>query len=126
MDDTLSQRLALYAAMDDTPDGVVDFVRDELEGLEPRFEVTEESAGALTSHLIAALGRMIRREPDIDAPGDAVYREVVTHFPSAVADAVAVSERAEQRLGVALSPIEQQYLSLHLGTLALTSTKEQS
>ncbi|OUZ09047.1 hypothetical protein BHE97_11850 [Aeromicrobium sp. PE09-221] len=126
MDDTLRQRLALYEAMDDTPDGVVDFVREELERLEPRFEVTEQSAGALASHLIAALGRMIRRDPDIDPPGEIVYREVVTHFPSAIADAAAVSGRAERSLGVALSPIEQQYLSLHLGTLALTSTKEQS
>lgn len=126
MDDTLRQRLALYEAMDDTPDGVVDFVREELERLEPQFDVTEKSAGALTSHLIAALGRMIRRDPDIDPPGDTVYREVVTHFPSAVADAAAVSTRAEERLGVPLSSIEQQYLSLHLGTLALTSTKEQS
>lgn len=124
MDQTLRQRLAFFNAMDDTPNGVVDFVRGELERLESQFEITEKSAGLLTSHLITALGRMIRHDADIEPPGATVYREVVIGFPSAVADAAAVSARAEQRLGVGLSPIEQQYLSLHLGTLALTSTKE--
>lgn len=126
MDDPLRQRLELFRAMSDTPPGVVDFVERELHRLETDYLVTEATAGSLTSHLVAALGRMLRHEPDIDPPGDTVYREVVEAFPAAIDDAAELSARADQDLGVGLSAVEQQYLSLHLGTLALTARKEKS
>src|SRR5690606_14300969 len=121
MDDPLRQRLELFRAMPDTPPGVVDFVERELHRLESDYLVTEATAGSLTSHLVAALGRMIREEPDIEPPGDTVYREVVDAFPTAVDASADLSARAHQELGTGLSAIEQQYLSLHLGTLALTA-----
>lgn len=126
MDDALRQRLELFRAMPKTPPGVVDFVERELHRLETDHLITEATAGALASHLVAALGRMIRQEPDIEPPGESVYREVVDSFPAAVEAAAELSARAHQDLGTGLSPVEQQYLSLHLGTLALTARKEKS
>ncbi|WP_293786110.1 PRD domain-containing protein [uncultured Aeromicrobium sp.] len=126
MDDALRQRLELFRAMSTTPPGVVDFVERELHRLETDHLITEATAGALTSHLVAALGRMIRQEPDIEPPGESVYREVVDSFPAAVEAAAELSARARQDLGAELSAVEQQYLSLHLGTLALTARKEKS
>ncbi|PZF82696.1 transcriptional antiterminator [Jiangella anatolica] len=124
MDDRLRLRLDTFRAMAQTPPGVVDFVTSELERLEPDHDVTDETAGSLTSHLVAALGRLLRGEPDIEPPADVVYRQVVDEAPDAVVAAARLSERAESTLGVALSAVEQQYLSLHLGALALTATKE--
>ncbi|RIQ23118.1 transcriptional antiterminator [Jiangella rhizosphaerae] len=124
MDDRLRLRLDVFRDMAQTPPGVVEFVASELALLEPDFEVTDDTAGSLTSHLVAALGRMVRREPDIDPPADAVYQQVVDQFPAAVDAAADVSERARAALGVPLSAVERQYLSLHLGALALTASKE--
>ncbi|SDT61816.1 hypothetical protein [Jiangella sp. DSM 45060] len=124
MDDRLRLRLDLFRDMAQTPPGVVDFVASELARLEPDFDVTDDTAGSLTSHLVAALGRLLRGEPDIDPPADVVYRQVVDEAPAAVDAAARVSGRAEAALGVPLSAVEQQYLSLHLGALALTATKE--
>lgn len=124
MDDRLRLRLDLFREMAQTPPGVVEFVTGELARLEPDFEVTDDTAGSLTSHLVAALGRLLRGEPDVEPPADAVYQQVVDEAPAAVDAAAGVSGRAQAVLGVALSAVEQQYLSLHLGALALTATKE--
>jgi hypothetical protein len=124
MDDRLRLRLDLFREMAQTPPGVVEFVTSELARLEPDFEVTDDTAGSLTSHLVAALGRLLRGEPDVEPPADAVYQQVVDEAPAAVEAAAGVSTRAQAALGVALSAVEQQYLSLHLGALALTATKE--
>ncbi|TDD73083.1 PRD domain-containing protein [Jiangella aurantiaca] len=124
MDDRLRLRLGMFGEMAQTPPGVVEFVASELALLEPDFEVTDDTAGSLTSHLVAALGRMVRGEPDIDPPADLVYQQVVNEVPAAVDAAARVSDRAESALGVPLSAVERQYLSLHLGVLALTATKE--
>ncbi len=124
MDDRLRLRLDLFREMAQTPPGVVEFVTSELARLERDFEVTDDTAGSLTSHLVAALGRLLRGEPDVEPPADAVYQQVVDEAPAAVDAAAGVSTRAQAALGAALSAVEQQYLSLHLGALALTATKE--
>ncbi|GAB3440851.1 hypothetical protein GCM10027570_06550 [Streptomonospora sediminis] len=126
MDTALRQRLDLVRDLPDTPPGVADFVEDELARLEHAHPVTEATAGTLTAHLVAALGRTLRGEPDIDPPADTVYRQVVESVPEAVDAAVRLSERAGAALGARLSETELRYLSLHLGTLALTSPKEDS
>ncbi|MDA0563890.1 hypothetical protein LG943_06050 [Streptomonospora sp. S1-112] len=124
MDPALLQRLDLVRGLPGTPPGVVDFVAAELARLEAGHRVTEETAGTLTAHLVAALTRALGGEPDVDPPSEAVYREVVEAVPGAPAAAAALAGRAETALGVRLSAAEQRYLSLHLGTLALTSPKE--
>lgn len=125
MDTALRQRLDLVRTLPDTPPGVADFVEDELARLEHGHHVTEATAGTLTAHLVAALGRMLRGEPDIEAPAEPVYREVADAVPGSVEAAALLSARAESALGSPLSRVEQRYLTLHLGTLARASSKEQ-
>lgn len=112
---------------DNVAPGVVDFVASELEALEGDRLVIDSTAGMLTSHLVMALSRMVNHEPDIDPPSAAVIEEVRSAVPEAFPSAVAVSDRAQTVLGVPLSTIEQQYLALHLATLAMKSkSKEKS
>ena len=124
MDPPLAQRLAVYRGLPETPPGVVDFVEGELHRLAAGHTVTEETAGTLTAHLVTALGRAARREPDPDPPAAAVYAEVAETVPDAVAAAAGLAARAHEALGTPLSAAEQQYLTLHIGTLAHTAAKE--
>ena len=124
MDDHLRTRLTVYRDMPETAAGVVDFVENELSRLTREYLVTDATAGVMTSHLIAALTRVVKREPDIDPPSPAVYQQVVTQAPGSVDLATEVSGRAEAALGVRLTPVEEQYLSFHLAALAINATKE--
>ncbi|MDO9381051.1 MAG: hypothetical protein Q7T56_19570 [Nocardioidaceae bacterium] len=126
MDDQLRARLDVYRQMPDVPDGVVDLVADELDRLAGDHDVTDDSAGMLTSHLVTALARMASGAPDVEAPDAGVVARAVADVPGADERAAAVSARAAEHLGTALTPTEQQYLTLHLATLAITSSKEKS
>lgn len=124
MDQDLLQRLELFRMTDTVPPGVADFVASELEAMEAENLVTEATAGMLTSHLVMALSRMVKEEPDIDPPSPAVIEEVRGAAPQAFPAAAAVSDRSKAVLGVPLSIIEQHYLALHLATLAMKSKEK--
>lgn len=125
MDEQLQLRLDVYRGMDDIPDQVVNFVATELSGLTIEYRITDETAGMMTSHLVMALKRMVTHEPDIEGPAPAVYERVAAESPASVRRAVSMSDQAAASLGTRLSPIEEQYLTFHLATLAITAQKEQ-
>lgn len=122
MDDRLQQRLDLFRAMPEVQDAVVDAVEHELALLAVDHRVDEDSAGMLASHLVAALGRAVRDEPEIDPPAPETYAQVIDEAPEAVDRAADVAARLEEALDVELPVAERQFLAFHLATLGLTAS----
>ncbi|MEE6273306.1 hypothetical protein [Georgenia wangjunii] len=124
MDPTLRQRLELFRTMDEVPAGVVDLVEDELVRVDPAGRLSDDSAGMFVSHAVMAFSRLLGDEDPVDAPSDAVFDQVLTEDPTALARAGALAERARQRLGRALPDAEVKYLTIHLAVLAQHLSKE--
>ncbi|MFE2942798.1 transcriptional antiterminator [Streptomyces sp. NPDC059255] len=122
MDSQLALRIQLFRETDQADPQVVAFVAAELNSLAAEgLTVTEDTAGLLTSHLMAALTRLLNGEP-VEAFGtdEQVAAELAGH-PEAVARARAVAIRAEQALGAPLPSSEVNFLGLHLALLAQNS-----
>ncbi|MFE3828303.1 transcriptional antiterminator [Streptomyces sp. NPDC059092] len=122
MDDQLTLRIQLFRETGQAGPEVAAFVVAELDVLAAEgLTVTEDTAGLLTSHLMAALTRLLNGEP-IEAfrTDDQVSAELAGH-PEAVARARAVALRAERALGAPLPGSEVNFLGLHLAVLAQNS-----
>ncbi|MEV7869239.1 transcriptional antiterminator [Streptomyces sp. NPDC088124] len=122
MDSQLSLRLRLFRETGQAGPEVVAFVAAELDTLAAEgLTVTEGTAGPLTSHLMAALTRLLNGEP-VEAFGtdEQVAAELAGH-PEAVVRARGVAIRAEQTLGAPLPSSEVNFLGLHLAVLAQNS-----
>ncbi|RII09565.1 hypothetical protein DSC45_30165 [Streptomyces sp. YIM 130001] len=122
MDDRLALRIQLFRDGGQVRPEVADFVTAELEALAAEGkDVTEDTAGMLTSHLMMALTRLLDGEPIEEfRTDDQVAAELADH-PEAVARAREVAARAAGRLGAALPESEVNFLGLHLAVLAQQS-----
>lgn len=119
MDERLAERIRLFRAGGQIRPQVVDFVAGELRALSAAGEeVTEDTAGTLTSHLMVALTRLLDGEPITAFPAaEQVAAELAGH-PEAVAAARAIAARAHAELGAELPASEIDFLGLHLAVLA--------
>ncbi|MBO8185525.1 PRD domain-containing protein [Streptomyces spirodelae] len=119
MDDQLALRLQLFREGGHVRPEVVDFVTAELSALAAEgAQVTEETAGMLTSHLVMALTRLLDGEPiEKFQTDEQIIAELADH-PAAVERARRVAARAEAELGATLPRSEINFLALHLAVLA--------
>ena len=122
MDDRLALRIQLFRDGGQVRPEVADFVTAELDALAAEGkDVTEDTAGMLTSHLMMALTRLVDGEPIEEfRTDDQVSAELADH-PEAVARAREVAARAAGRLGAALPESEVNFLGMHLAVLAQQS-----
>lgn len=123
MDARLQERLELFRSMPSVPAGVVDAVEHELALLDDDHRIDDDSAGMLTSHLIAALGRALRQEPEIEPPAAELYAQVSAEAPGSINRAAASADRIGASLGISLPPAEKKYLAFHLAALTLTAAR---
>ncbi|MEE1798791.1 transcriptional antiterminator [Streptomyces sp. NPDC101062] len=122
MDDQLALRIQLFRETRQVSPEVALFVAAELDALAAEgLTVTEDTAGVLTSHLMAALTRLLDGAP-IEAfrTDEQVAAELAGH-PEAIARARAMALRAEKALGTPLPGSEVNFLGLHLAVLAENS-----
>jgi PRD domain len=119
MDDQLALRIKLFRESGQVRPEVAAFVTDELAALDAQGKnVTEDTAGMLTSHLMMALTRMLDGEPIEAFTTDAQVADELSDHPDAVVAARAIAGRAERVLGAALPESEVNFLALHLAVLA--------
>ncbi|MFI8851254.1 PRD domain-containing protein [Streptomyces sp. NPDC053499] len=119
MDDQLALRLQLFREGGQVRPDVVDFVTAELSALAAEgADVTEETAGMLTSHLMMALTRLLDGEPIEKFQTDEQITAELADHPAAVERARRVAARAEAELGATLPRSETNFLALHLAVLA--------
>ncbi|MFD3559102.1 PRD domain-containing protein [Streptomyces sp. NPDC058686] len=119
MDDQLALRIRLFREGGQVRPEVADFVSAELTALTARgHEVTEQTAGMLTSHLMMALTRLVDGEPIEQFLTDEQVAAELAGHPRAVAGAREVAARACEQLGATLSDSEVNFLAMHLAVLA--------
>ena len=122
MDPTLSQRLAIYDSDATVPAGVMDFVRAELNLIDPEQSLTDEEIGFFVSHLTMALARLITgAEIEVDLDDD-TYAEVVAEHPDTPAAAQALASRVSQKFNVQPPEPEVKFLTVHLALIAAKSS----
>ncbi|MFE4058203.1 transcriptional antiterminator [Streptomyces sp. NPDC059096] len=122
MDNQLALRIQLFCETGQARPEVAAFVAAELEALGAEgLTVTEDTAGLLTSHLMAALTRLLNGESIETSPTDGQVTAELTGHPEALARAHAVALRAEEALGAPLPGSEVNFLGLHLAVLARNS-----
>ncbi|MFB7995825.1 PRD domain-containing protein [Streptomyces sp. NPDC056002] len=119
MDDQLALRIRLFREGGQVRPEVADFVTAELTALAERGnEVTEQTAGMLTSHLMMALTRLVDGEPIEQFLTDEQVAAELAGHPHAVAGAREVASRAREQLGATLPDSEVNFLAMHLAVLA--------
>ncbi|MFF1684402.1 MULTISPECIES: PRD domain-containing protein [unclassified Streptomyces] len=119
MDDQLALRIRLFREGGQVRPEVADFVSAELAALAARgHEVTEQTAGMLTSHLMMALTRLVDGEPIEQFLTDEQVAAELADHPRAVAGAREVAARACEQLGATLPDSEVNFLAMHLAVLA--------
>ncbi|MFE5048472.1 PRD domain-containing protein [Streptomyces sp. NPDC056637] len=119
MDDQLALRIRLFREGGQVRPEVADFVTAELTALAERGnEVTEQTAGMLTSHLMMALTRLVDGEPIEQFLTDEQVAAELAGHPHAVSGAHEVAARARERLGATLPDSEVNFLAMHLAVLA--------
>ncbi|MFC9674481.1 PRD domain-containing protein [Streptomyces sp. NPDC056949] len=119
MDDQLALRIRLFREGGQVRPEVADFVTAELTALAERGnEVTEQTAGMLTSHLMMALTRLVDGEPIEQFLTDEQVAAELAGHPHAVSGAREVAARARERLGATLPDSEVNFLAMHLAVLA--------
>ncbi|MFJ8000555.1 transcriptional antiterminator [Streptomyces sp. NPDC096310] len=122
MDDQLALRIQLFRETRQARPEVAAFVAAELDALTAEgLTVTEDTAGLLASHLMAALTRLLNGEPVETFPTDGQVTAELAGHPEAVARARAMALRAQEALGAPLPGSEVNFLSLHLAVLAQNS-----
>ena|SRR5699024_1058211 len=117
MEATLSQRIDIFRSMPEIPDSAVDLVTDELALIDPEEELTDKQAGMFVSHAVNALARLLRQEPEADAPSQAVYAEVLNESPGALNLAHAMADRVKAATGQELPTAEVQFMTIHFAAL---------
>ncbi|WP_131735562.1 transcriptional antiterminator [Actinomadura roseirufa] len=118
MDRLLDERLETFEKTGQVAPEICRFVRTELDALDAAGgEVTEESAGTLTSHLLLALQRARDGEALTGFEADDAVRAELAGHPDALERAAALAERARSVLGVGLPGQEVRFLALHLALL---------
>lgn len=118
MDADLEQRLAFFEEARMVDRDLCRFVRDELVRLASAgFEVNEESAGMLTSHLLTALQRVRAGEPVEVPEGADLIEQQLAGQRTAVELAEQLGERASVQHQVALPPHEVNFVALHIATV---------
>ncbi|MCX5086630.1 PRD domain-containing protein [Streptomyces sp. NPDC056121] len=119
MDDQLALRIRLFREGGQVRPEVADFVTAELTALAERGnEITEQTAGMLTSHLMMALTRLVDGEPIEQFLTDEQVAAELAGHPHAVAGAREVAARAREQLGATLPDSEVNFLAMHLAVLA--------
>ncbi|MGW6140891.1 PRD domain-containing protein [Streptomyces sp. NPDC055140] len=119
MDDQLALRIRLFREGGQVRPEVADFVTAELTALAERGnEVTEQTAGMLTSHLMMALTRLVDGEPIEQFLTDEQVAAELAGHSHAVAGAREVAARAREQLGATLPDSEINFLAMHLAVLA--------
>ncbi|MEU8122518.1 PRD domain-containing protein [Spirillospora sp. NPDC049024] len=118
MDRQLAERLEIFERTGQVAPEICRFVRAELDVLDAAgSEITEESAGTLTSHLLLALQRARDGGALTEFTADETVRAELAGHPDALEQAAALAERAESALDVVLPGQEVRFLALHLALL---------
>ncbi|TMQ96268.1 PRD domain-containing protein [Actinomadura soli] len=118
MDRQLNERLEIFERTGQVAPEVCRFVRAELEVLDATgSEITEESVGTLTSHLLLALQRARDGAALTEFAADDTIRAELVRHPLALERAAALAERAKSALDVGLPGQEVRFLALHLALL---------
>ena len=120
MDQQMQERLQVFEREGLASAAIVKFVQETLLWLEQasHHRCTEETAGALASHLMLALARVSKQEPLGDAWDPGVYEEAMT-LTTLLPWAQHIRDQASHELGLELPPEENDFLLLHLGTFLL-------
>lgn len=124
MNPTLRQRIDIFRTMPDIPPVAVDLVENELAGLDPAGELTDDQAGMFVSHAVNALARLVHGQPEAQPPNHAVYEEVLNEAPGAATRAQAMADRVREALGRNLPEAEQQFMTIHFAALQQHLGKE--
>lgn len=124
-DETLEQRLEIFALTDEQGPVAVPFVRGELERIEiPDASRTDDNLGMFASHLFAALCRSLRGEALTEFSADEVIDAAIAERPDALPHSQALAQRARDQLGAELPHTEIRILALHFATLLAQHSKE--
>lgn len=116
MDPQLAQRFDVYASLPGSSEAVNAAVRAEVEQFQ-NPPLTDDQAGMFVSHAIAALNRLLAGESLPDGPSARSLDEAVRIYPMAPAEAAAMNDRFEERLGQRLPTNEENFLALHLALI---------
>jgi Ni,Fe-hydrogenase III component G len=125
MDFQLQERFRVYEQEKLASAEIVNFVRDILLWLEhtSHHPCTEESAGALASHLMLALARVSQGKVLGSAWYPVVHEEAMSLTPL-VPWAGHIQREAKRVLGLTLPPEEFDFLLLHLGAFHASASAE--
>jgi hypothetical protein len=120
MDQQIQERLRVYEQENLASPEVVQCVHNVLQWLEQisHHDCTEETAGALASHLLLALARVQRGEQLGDAWNQGVHAEAMA-LTALLPWAEHIHHQVKRELDLILPAQETDFILLHLGTFLL-------
>ncbi len=117
MDQDLSRRIEILGQTGDDAARAAAAVRREVESLNGRLPMTEDTAGMFVSHLFTAVVRMLAGETELEAPDPALYAEVVRQRPDAIDLAREIARDLHDTEGIDVPDAETQFIAFHVGGL---------